>query len=48
MAAKSWLCRDDMDRQRLLDMDGRVGPVRRVSLGVIALALVACGPWLGC
>jgi diguanylate cyclase (GGDEF)-like protein len=47
MAAKSWLCRDDMDRQRLLDMDGRVGPVRRVSLGVIALALVACGPWLG-
>ncbi len=47
MAAKSWLCRDDMDRQRLLDMDGRIGPVRRMSIGVIALALVACGPWLG-
>ena len=47
MAAKSWLCRDDMDRQRLLDMDERIGPVRRMSIGVIALALVACGPWLG-
>jgi diguanylate cyclase (GGDEF)-like protein len=47
MAAKSWLCRDDMDRQRLLDMEGRIGPVRRVAMGVIALALLACGPWLG-
>ena len=47
MAAKSWLCRDDMDRERLLDMERRLGPVRRASIGVIALALVACGPWLG-
>jgi diguanylate cyclase (GGDEF)-like protein len=47
MAAESWLCRDDMDRERLLDMDSRLGPVRRVSMGVIALALIASGPWLG-
>jgi diguanylate cyclase (GGDEF)-like protein len=47
MAAQSWLCRDDMDRKRLLDMDGRIGPVRRISIGVIAVALAACGPWLG-
>ena len=47
MAAKSWLCRDDMDRERLLDMEERLGPVRRASIGVIALALFACGPWLG-
>ena len=36
-----------MDRERLLDMEGRLGPVRRASIGVIALALIACGPWLG-
>ncbi|HEU0024427.1 MAG TPA: hypothetical protein VFQ12_07345, partial [Thermoleophilaceae bacterium] len=47
MAAKSWLCRDDMDRERLLDMEGRLRPVRRASIGVISLALIACGPWIG-
>jgi diguanylate cyclase (GGDEF)-like protein len=47
MASKSWLCRDDMDRERLLDMERRIRPVRRASFGVIALALVACGPWIG-
>ena len=26
MAARSWLCRDDMDRERLLDMERRLGP----------------------
>jgi diguanylate cyclase (GGDEF)-like protein len=43
----SWLCRDDMDRERLLDMEERLKPVRRVAMGVLALALVAGGPWLG-
>ena len=47
MAAKSWLCRDDMDRERLLDMERRIGPVRRMAMGVIALTLIVCGPWLG-
>jgi diguanylate cyclase (GGDEF)-like protein len=36
-----------MDRERMLDMDGRIGPARRRSFAVLALALLACGPWLG-
>ena len=43
----SWLCRDDMDRERLLDMEERLKPVRRVAMGVLAAALIAGGPWLG-
>jgi len=31
----------------MLDMDRRLAPVRRSSLGVLALALVICGPWIG-
>jgi predicted signal transduction protein with EAL and GGDEF domain len=31
----------------MLDMDRLIGPVRRVSFLVLALALIACGPWLG-
>jgi diguanylate cyclase (GGDEF)-like protein len=46
-ACASWLCRSEMDRERMLDMDRRLAPVRRVALGVLALALLACGPWLG-
>jgi len=47
MAGGSWLCRDDMDRQRMLDMEQRITPVRSAAMGVLALALIACGPWLG-
>ncbi len=36
-----------MDRERLLDMERRIGPVRRKALGLIALTLVVCGPWIG-
>jgi diguanylate cyclase (GGDEF)-like protein len=36
-----------MDRERMLDMDRMVGPVRRRSLLVIAACLLLCGPWLG-
>jgi diguanylate cyclase (GGDEF)-like protein len=45
--ASTWLCRDDMDRERLLDMEERLKPVRRLAMGVLALVLVASGPWLG-
>ena len=31
----------------MLDMDRRLQPLRRRSFGVLALALAACGPWLG-
>lgn len=36
-----------MDRERLLDMERRIGPVRRRAMGVIGLTLLVCGPWLG-
>ena len=41
------LARDGTDRERMLDMDRRLQPVRRMAFGVVALALLACGPWLG-
>jgi diguanylate cyclase (GGDEF)-like protein len=44
---RSWLCRDGVDRERLLDMDQRLGPVRRKAFIVLAAALLASGPWLG-
>src|SRR5271167_2670115 len=46
-SATSWLCRDDFDRDRMLDMEERVRPARRRTFAVITLALVATGPWLG-
>jgi diguanylate cyclase (GGDEF)-like protein len=36
-----------MDRKRMLEMDLRLMPVRRNAMGVLAVALLACGPWLG-
>jgi diguanylate cyclase (GGDEF)-like protein len=47
MAGGSWLCRDDMDRGRMLDMERRIAPVRGAAIGLLGLALIACGPWLG-
>jgi diguanylate cyclase (GGDEF)-like protein len=47
MAHESWLIKDGIDRERMLDMDRRLQPVRRASFGILAVALVACGPWLG-
>jgi diguanylate cyclase (GGDEF)-like protein len=43
----TWLCSGELDRERLFDMDRRLAPVRRMSMGVLAVALLACGPWLG-
>ncbi len=43
----SWLCRDDMDRERLLDMEERLKPVRRLAMGMLGLILIASGPWIG-
>jgi diguanylate cyclase (GGDEF)-like protein len=43
----SWLCRDDFDRDRMLDMEERVRPIRQRALAILAIALVASGPWLG-
>ena len=43
----SWLCREDFDRERLLDMDERVRSVRRKTLVILAVAIAAGAPWLG-
>jgi diguanylate cyclase (GGDEF)-like protein len=41
------LARDGSDRERMLDMDRRLQPVRRLAFGVLTVALLASGPWLG-
>jgi diguanylate cyclase (GGDEF)-like protein len=46
-APVSWLIGDVMDRERMLDMDRMVAPVRRKSFAVMFVALALCGPWLG-
>jgi diguanylate cyclase (GGDEF)-like protein len=43
----TWLVADEAGRGRMLDMDRRIAPVRRASLIVLALALVASAPWFG-
>ncbi len=45
--AGSWLCRDERDRERMLDMDERVRPVRRRAVAILAIALAVAGPWIG-
>jgi diguanylate cyclase (GGDEF)-like protein len=46
-SSASWLCRDDFDRERMIDMEERVRPVRQRALAILAVALIACGTWLG-
>jgi len=43
----SWLCRDELDRQRMLEMEEHMRPVRRRAAAIMALAICAAGPWLG-
>ena len=38
---------DGRDRERMLDMDRRIAPVRRRTFAVLGVALLLCGPWLG-
>jgi diguanylate cyclase (GGDEF)-like protein len=47
MEAGSWLFPDGVDRERMLEMDRHLQPVRRACLVVLAAALLASGPWLG-
>jgi hypothetical protein len=37
----------DLDTARLLDMDERLQSVSRQAMGILALALLVCVPWLG-
>jgi diguanylate cyclase (GGDEF)-like protein len=43
----SGLIRDDVDHDRLFDMDRRLVPMRRVTFVILAAGLVASGPWIG-
>ena len=43
----SWLSRTAHERARLLDMDQRLDRVRLRAFGVLAVTLVAMGPWIG-
>lgn len=45
--ADSWLLRDGMDRERMLDMDKRIRPLRMAALGVLGLTLLFGVPWMG-
>jgi diguanylate cyclase (GGDEF)-like protein len=47
MTGRTWLFPDGVDRERMLDMDQRLQPVRRRAFGVLAIALLAGGPWIG-
>ena len=46
-APTTWLCRDDFDRERLLDMEDRVAPARRRTFAILFVAIAAVAPWLG-
>ncbi len=45
--ARGWLLADDSDRERLLDMDRRLQPIRGAAFAVLAVALLLTGPWVG-
>ena len=43
----SWLCPDREDRERLLDMEPRLKPVRAATLAILGFALLVSAPWVG-
>ncbi len=43
----SWLCRDEADRGRMLDMEARLRPVRRKAFAILLVAIASLAPWLG-
>ena len=43
----SWLCRNETDRERMLDMEERVRPVRQRAFAILAVAIASCAPWFG-
>ncbi|MCW2951587.1 MAG: hypothetical protein JWQ48_757 [Conexibacter sp.] len=47
MSRTTWLVRNELDRERLIDMERRLQPPRRIAFAVLGVALVICGPWLG-
>ena len=46
-ARSTWLCRDEIERERLVDMEGRLKPVRAMAFAILAGALLLSAPWVG-
>ena len=46
MALQTWLF-GDIDRERSIDMEIRLRPIRRRTFAVLGVGLVACAPWAG-
>jgi diguanylate cyclase (GGDEF)-like protein len=44
---RNWLIASEQDRERMLEMDSRLRDVRMIAFGVLAIAFVICGPWIG-
>ena len=38
---------EQLRRERLLDMEERIGRVRRQAFAVLSLGVIASGPWIG-
>lgn len=43
----SWLLPQGVDRERMLDMDRRLQPIRRKTFGLLAVGLLGFSPWVG-
>lgn len=43
----SWLCPTPADRERVVDMEHRLKPVRTLTFAVMALVLIGAGKWVG-
>jgi len=43
----AFLCRDDADRERLLELERPLGRARQLSYGAVAAGLLLMGPWIG-
>jgi diguanylate cyclase (GGDEF)-like protein len=47
MNGSSWIFPDGANRERMVELDEQLRPVRRAVLVVLGLCLVGSGPWLG-
>ncbi|HSD78278.1 MAG TPA: GGDEF domain-containing protein [Solirubrobacteraceae bacterium] len=43
----SWLCRDEAQRDRVVDMERRLRPARAATMALLLAALVVVAPWQG-
>jgi diguanylate cyclase (GGDEF)-like protein len=43
----TWLCPTTFDRERLVDMESKIGPARTLMFGCVGLGLLSGIPWFG-